>query len=43
MKECSESEYWIELLIESEYYADKTILDNKEDIYFINKYGKEKQ
>ena len=28
LKECSESEYWIELLIESEYYADKTILDN---------------
>ena len=28
LKECSESEYWIELLIESEYYADKMILDN---------------
>ena len=28
LKECSESEYWIELLIESEYYPDKTILDN---------------
>ena len=27
LKECSESEYWIELLIESEYYEDKTILD----------------
>ena len=27
LKECSESEYWLELLIESEYYEDKTILD----------------
>ncbi|MDE5601972.1 MAG: four helix bundle protein [Clostridia bacterium] len=27
LKECSESEYWIELLIESGYCADKTILD----------------
>ena len=27
LKECSESEYWIELLIESGYYCDKTILD----------------
>lgn len=27
LKECSESEYWIELLIESGYYSDKTILD----------------
>ena len=27
LKECSESEYWIELLIESGYYEDKTILD----------------
>ena len=27
LKECSESEYWLELLIESEYYHDKTILD----------------
>lgn len=26
LKECSESEYWIELLIESGYYEDKTIL-----------------
>ena len=26
MKECSESEYWLELLIESGYYSDKTIL-----------------
>jgi len=28
LKECSESEYWIELLIESEYYGDKIILEN---------------
>ncbi len=27
LKECSESEYWIELLIESGYYEDKNILD----------------
>ena len=27
LKECSESEYWIELLIESGYYDDKIILD----------------
>ncbi|MCH5317840.1 MAG: four helix bundle protein [Eubacterium sp.] len=27
LKECSESEYWIELLIEGGYYSDKTILD----------------
>ncbi|MBE6925836.1 MAG: four helix bundle protein [Ruminococcaceae bacterium] len=27
LKECSESEYWLELLIESGYYGDKTILD----------------
>ena len=27
LKECSESEYWLELLIESGYYADKSILD----------------
>ena len=26
LKECSESEYWLELLIESGYYEDKTIL-----------------
>ena len=25
LKECSESEYWIELLIESGYYENKTI------------------
>ena len=27
LKECSETEYWIELLIESGYYDDKTLLD----------------
>lgn len=27
LKECSETEYWLELMIESGYYQDKTILD----------------
>lgn len=27
LKECSESEYWLELLIESGYYDDKTVLE----------------
>ena len=27
LKECSESEYWLELLIESGYYNDTTILE----------------
>ncbi len=27
LKECSETEYWIELLLESGYYSDKAILD----------------
>ena len=27
LKECSETEYWLELLIESGYYSDRTILD----------------
>ena len=27
LKECSESEYWLELLLESGYYDDKSILD----------------
>ena len=27
LKECSESEYWLELLIESGYYDDKSILN----------------
>lgn len=28
LKECSESEYWLELLIESGYYNDRTILEH---------------
>lgn len=28
LKECAESEYWLELLIESEYYDDKAILND---------------
>ena len=28
LKECSESEYWLELLIESGYYEDKAILSD---------------
>ena len=27
LKECSETEYWLELLLESGYYSDRTILD----------------
>ncbi len=27
LKECSESEYWLELLIEGGYYEDRTILN----------------
>ena len=27
LKECSETEYWIELILESGYYNDKTLLD----------------
>ena len=27
LKECSESEYWLELLIESGYYDDKSVLE----------------
>ena len=27
LKECSETEYWIELVLESGYYNDKTLLD----------------
>ena len=27
LKECSESEYWLELLLESGYYDEKNILD----------------
>ena len=32
LKECSESEYWLELLIESGYYDDTAILDNCREI-----------
>ena len=28
LKECSETEYWIELLLESGYYNDKSLIDN---------------
>ncbi len=28
LKECSESEYWLELLIESGYYSDHVILEH---------------
>ena len=27
LKECSESEYWLEILIESNYYSDKSVLE----------------
>ena len=27
LKECSETEYWIEFLLESGYYSDRTILE----------------
>ena len=27
LKECSETEYWIELIVESGYYNDKTLLN----------------
>ena len=27
LKECSETEYWIELLLESEYYSNKSLLN----------------
>lgn len=32
LKECSESEYWLELLIESGYYEDKRILEQYVEI-----------
>ncbi|MBD5099904.1 MAG: four helix bundle protein [Clostridiales bacterium] len=32
LKECSESEYWIELLIESGYYDDPTLLESCREI-----------
>ena len=28
LKECSESEYWLELLIESGYYSDTSVLEH---------------
>jgi len=28
LKECGESEYWLELLLESGYYTDRTVLDD---------------
>ena len=32
LKECSETEYWIELILESGYYYDKTLLDKCTEI-----------
>jgi four helix bundle protein len=32
LKECSETEYWIELILESGYYHDKTLLDKCTEI-----------
>jgi len=32
LKECSESEYWLELLIESGYYDDTTILEKCKEV-----------
>lgn len=32
LKECSESEYWLELLIESEYYNDDEILEKCREV-----------
>ena len=32
LKECSETEYWIELILESGYYHDKTLLDRCTEI-----------
>ncbi len=32
LKECSETEYWIELIIESGYYYDKALLDKCTEI-----------
>ncbi|MDE5654539.1 MAG: four helix bundle protein [Clostridia bacterium] len=32
LKECSESEYWLELLIESGYYDDTTILEDCREV-----------
>lgn len=32
LKECSETEYWIELIIESRYYGDKGLLERCTEI-----------
>ena len=32
LKECSETEYWIELILESGYYHDKTLLNKCTEI-----------
>ena len=32
LKECSETEYWLELILESGYYQDKTLLDKCTEI-----------
>ena len=32
LKECSESEYWLELLIESGYYDDNSILEKSIEV-----------
>ena len=32
LKECSETEYWLELIIESGYYSDRTVLDKCTEI-----------
>ena len=32
LKECSETEYWIELILESGYYHDKNLLDQCTEI-----------
>lgn len=32
LKECSETEYWIELILESRYYHDKALLDKCTEI-----------
>ena len=36
LKECSESEYWLELLLESGYYNDSTILEQCIEIKNLN-------
>ena len=34
LKECSESEYWLEILIESNYYSDKSVLSISMELGF---------